>query len=63
MSYIEKREENECWQDHRIVFKAVALALGIANFHLGFFKKGADNKNHFTLVGVGLAPLAIASFM
>ena len=46
-----------------IILKVVAMAMGIASVVLGFFPKETDNDTHITLLGIGLAALAIASLM
>ena len=46
-----------------LILKVVAMAMGIVSVVLGFFPKETDNKTHITLLGIGLAALAIASLM
>ena len=46
-----------------LVLKVVAMAMGIVSVVLGFFPKETDNNTHITLLGIGLAALAIASLM
>jgi hypothetical protein len=46
-----------------LVLKVVAMALGIASVVLGFFPKEAKTDTHITLLGIGLAALALASLM
>jgi len=44
-----------------IVLKAVALGMGIASIVLGFLPVAADVDTQITLLGIGLAALAIAA--
>ena len=46
-----------------LVLKVGAMAMGIVSIVLGFFPKETDNKTHITLLGIGLAALALASLM
>ena len=46
-----------------LVFKAVALAMGVVSIVLGFIPDAADMDTHITLLGIGLAALALASLM
>ena len=46
-----------------LVLKVVAMAMGIASIVLGFFPKETGVRTHITLLGIGLAALAIASLM
>ena len=46
-----------------LVLKVVAMAVGIASLVLGFFPKDTGVRTHITLLGIGLAALAIASLM
>jgi uncharacterized membrane protein HdeD (DUF308 family) len=46
-----------------LVLKVLAMAMGIVSIVLGFFPKETDNKTHITLLGIGLAALALASLM
>ena len=46
-----------------LVFKVVALAMGIVSIVLGFFPSETDMDTHITLLGIGLAALAVASLM
>ena len=46
-----------------LVFKAVALAMGIVSIVMGFIPNVADVDTHITLLGIGLAALGIASLM
>ena len=43
-----------------MVFKVVALAIGIVSIVLGFFPKEANNKTQITILGIGLTALAMA---
>jgi hypothetical protein len=44
-----------------LVFKAVALGMGIVSIVLGFIPGVADVDTHVTLLGIGLAALAVAA--
>jgi hypothetical protein len=44
-----------------LVLKAVALAMGVASIVMGFIPGAADVDTHITLLGIGLAALAIAA--
>lgn len=46
-----------------LVFKVVALAMGIVSIVLGFFPKEADEKTQITLLGIGLTSLAMAALL
>ena len=46
-----------------LVLKVVAMAMGIVSIVLGYFPKETNTKTHITLLGIGLAALAIASLM
>jgi hypothetical protein len=47
----------------QLVLKAAALALGIGSIVLGFFPNAADLDTYITMLGMGLAALAVASLM
>ena len=44
-----------------LVLKAVALAMGVASIVMSFIPGAADVDTHITLLGIGLAALAIAA--
>ena len=44
-----------------LVLKAVALAMGVASIVMGLIPETADLDTHITLLGIGLAALAIAA--
>ena len=44
-----------------LVLKAVAVGMSIASIVMGFFPNVADVDTHITLLGVGLAALAVAA--
>jgi len=44
-----------------LILKAVAMAMAIASIVMGFFPDAADIDTHITLLGIGLAALAIAA--
>ena len=46
-----------------LILTVVAMAMGIGSVVMGFFPKETDNKTHITLLGIGLAALAIATLM
>ena len=46
-----------------LVFKVVALAMGIAGVVLGFFPKEVNTKTQITILGIGLTALALAALM
>ena len=46
-----------------LVFKVVALAMGIASIVMGFIPNAADMDTHITFLGIGLAALGVASLM
>ena len=46
-----------------LIFKVVALAMGIVSIVLGFFPKEADNKTQITLLGIGLTSLAVSTLL
>ena len=46
-----------------LVFKAVALAMGVVSIVMGFIPDAADLDTQITLLGIGLAALGIASLM
>lgn len=45
------------------VLKAVAVGLAIASIVIGLFPDASDVDTHITLLGLGLAALAIAALM
>ena len=45
----------------RIVLKAVAVGMSVASIVLGFIPSVADADTHMTLLGIGLAALAVAA--
>lgn len=44
-----------------LVLKAVAVGMSVASIVLGFFPGVADVDTHITLLGIGLAALAVAA--
>ena len=46
-----------------LVFKALALAMGVVSVVMGFIPDAADMDTHITLLGIGLAAIGIASLM
>ena len=44
-----------------LVLKAVAVGMSIASIVMGFFPGVADVDTHITLLGIGLAALAVAA--
>ena len=46
-----------------LVFKVVAMAMGIASLVLGFFPQEMSKETHITLLSIGLAALGLASLM
>lgn len=44
-----------------LVLKAVALGMGVVSIVLGFIPGAADVDTHVTLLGIGLAALAVAA--
>ena len=44
-----------------LVLKAVAVGMSIASIVMGFFPNVADVDTHITLLGIGLAVLAVAA--
>ncbi len=44
-----------------LVFKAVALGMGVVSIVLGFLPDAADVETQITLLSIGLAALAIAA--
>ena len=46
-----------------LVLKAVALAMGVASIVMGFIPETADLDTHITLLGIGLAALAVAALI
>ncbi len=44
-----------------LVLKAVAVAMSVASIVMGFLPGVADMDTHITLLGIGLAALAISS--
>jgi hypothetical protein len=45
----------------RLVLKAVALGMSVASIVIGFIPGVADVNTHVTLLGIGLAALAVAA--
>lgn len=56
-------KENETQKIIGLVLKAVAVGLSIASIVMGFIPGVADADTHITLLGIGLAALAVASLM
>jgi hypothetical protein len=46
-----------------LVLKAVAVGMSIASIVMGFIPEAADVDTHITLLGIGLAALAVAALM
>ena len=46
-----------------LVLKAVAVGMSIVSIVMGFIPGAADVDTHITLLGIGLAALAVASLM
>ena len=46
-----------------LVLKAVAVGMSIGSIVMGFIPGAADVDTHITLLGIGLAALAVASLM
>ena len=46
-----------------LVFKVVALAMGIASIVMGFIPNAADMDTHIAFLGIGLTALGVASLM
>jgi hypothetical protein len=44
-----------------LVLKAVAVGMSIASIVMGFIPDAADLDTHITLLGIGLAALAVAA--
>lgn len=44
-----------------LVLKAVAVGMSIASIVMGFIPEAADVDTHITLLGIGLAALAVAA--
>jgi hypothetical protein len=44
-----------------LVLKAVAVGMSVASIVVGFFPDVADVDTHITLLGIGLAALAVAA--
>ena len=44
-----------------LVLKAVAVGMSVASIVVGFFSGAADVDTHITLLGIGLAALAVAT--
>ena len=45
----------------QLVLKVVAMAMGIVSIVMGFIPEAADVDTHITLLGIGLAALALAA--
>ena len=54
-------DQSETMNIVSIVLKAVALGMGIVSIVLGFLPVAADVDTQITLLGIGLAALAIAA--
>jgi len=46
-----------------LVLKAVAIGMSIVSIVMGFIPGAADVDTHITLLGIGLAALAVAALM
>ena len=46
-----------------LVLKAVAVGMSIVSIVMGFIPEAADIDTHITLLGIGLAALAVAALM
>lgn len=46
-----------------LVLKAVAVGMSIASIVMGFIPDAADTDTHITLLGIGLAALAVSALM
>jgi hypothetical protein len=46
-----------------LVLKAVAVGMSIVSIVMGFLPDVADVETHITLLGIGLAALAVAALM
>jgi hypothetical protein len=44
-----------------LILKAVAMAMAIASIVMGFLPDAADADTHISLLGIGLAALAVAA--
>jgi hypothetical protein len=55
--------QNETQRIIGLVLKAVAVGMSIASIVMGFIPGVADPDTHITLLGIGLAALAVASLM
>lgn len=44
-----------------LILKAVAVGMSVASIVVGFFPDAADVDTHITLLGIGLAALAVAA--
>jgi hypothetical protein len=44
-----------------LILKAVAMAMAIASIVMGFFPGETSGETHITLLGIGLAALAVAA--
>jgi len=47
----------------QLVLKVVGMAMAIVSLVMGFFPKETKIETHITLLGIGLAALAVASLM
>jgi len=56
-------KQNETQRIIGLVLKAVAVGMSIASIVMGFIPDVADADTHITLLGIGLAALAVASLM
>ncbi|MGB2956412.1 MAG: hypothetical protein WBB64_10660 [Anaerolineales bacterium] len=46
-----------------LIFKVVALGMGIASIVIGFFPAASSFDTHITLLSMGLTALAVSSLM
>ena len=56
-------QRSETQRITRLVLKAVAIGMSIASIVMGFIPNVADIDTHITLLGIGLAALAVAALM
>jgi len=46
-----------------LVFKVLAMAMGIVSVILGFFPKETNTETHITILSIGLGALAFATLL
>jgi len=58
-----KMKKSETQRITGLILKAVAVGMSIVSIVMGFIPDAADVDTHITLLGIGLAALAVASLM